>query len=119
MKDKWKKRIYIASKLDSDYDDYGNEITNYATPIEYQFNVQPISSEADIEEFGENAKQMQKAIIDKTQYEGIFKEFDKAYLDGANPVGEIKNGANANYKLYPPRNQNKVIAIYFERLTAK
>lgn len=62
---------------------------------------------------------MQKAIISRKKYEGIFKEFDKAYLDGINPKKETVNGANANYKLYPPRNQNKVIVIYFKRLTAK
>ena len=36
-------------------------------------------------------------------------------------TGEIKYYTcdNANYRLYPPRNQNKVILLYFERLTAK
>lgn len=115
------------------------------------FNVQPISSQADIEEFGENARQMQKAVISK-KYLNEFKEFDVAYLDGNTPLengGEIKakineinservsvvdrlkvcnlvsgeiecyQCLNANYKLYPPRNQNKVIVIYFKRLTAK
>ena len=105
--------------MDSDYDDYGNEVTQYAEPIKYEFNVQPISSEADIEEFGANAKQMQKAVISRKEYEGKFKEFDKAYLDGATPENETVNGTNANYKLYPPRNQNKAIVIYFQRLTAK
>lgn len=62
---------------------------------------------------------MQKAVISRKEYEGKFKEFDKAYLDGATPENEIVNGANANYKLYPPRNQNKAIVIYFQRLTAK
>lgn len=62
---------------------------------------------------------MQKAVISKKDYEGKFKEFDKAYLDGITPDNETVNGENANYKLYPPRNQNKVIVIYFKRLTAK
>lgn len=148
----WKKTIWIASKLESEFDDYGNEITKYAKPIKYEFNVQPVSSESDIEEFGENAKQMQKAVISRKEYEGKFKEFDIAYLDGASPLddgGEIilnvkdLNNAkislvnnlkvsnlsneqteryqclNANYVLYPPRNQNKAIVIYFKRLTAK
>ena len=51
-------------------------------------NVQPISSQADIEEFGENARQMQKAVISK-KYLNEFKEFDVAYLDGNTP---LKNG---------------------------
>lgn len=95
---------------------------------------------------------MQKAVISKKEYEGKFKEFDKAYLDGVTPldnggeylpsVKDLNNaktslandikvsnlcneetekyqGLNANYVLYPPRNQNKAIVIYFKRLTAK
>ena len=82
-------------------------------------NVQPLSSEADIAEFGENAKQVQRAVVEYKKYFGKFKEFDVAYLDGTTPDGEEVNGENANYRLYPPRNQNKVILLYFERLTAK
>lgn len=119
----WKKTIWIASKLESEFDDYGNEITKYAKPIKYEFNVQPVSSESDIEEFGENAKQMQKAVISRKEYEGKFKEFDIAYLDGASPLDneqtEKYQCLNANYVLYPPRNQNKAIVIYFKRLVGK
>ena len=82
-------------------------------------NVQPISSQADIAEFGERAKQTQKAVIEFNKYYGKFKEFDIAYLEGANPQDEKVNGQNANYRLYPPRNQNKVIVIYFEKITNK
>lgn len=62
---------------------------------------------------------MQKAVINKKDYEGKFKEFDKAYLDDVTPDKETVNGSNANYELYPPRNQNKVIVIYFKRLIAE
>ena len=82
-------------------------------------NVQPISSSADIQEFGENARQIQKAIIEYDKYFDKFKEFDLAYLDGITPENENTNGSNANYQLYPPRNQNKVIQIYFKRLAGK
>ena len=82
-------------------------------------NVQPISSYPDMQEFGEKTEQIQKAVIEYEKYFGKFKEFDLAYLDGANPENEQTNGANANYRLYPPRNQNKVILLYFERLTGK
>lgn len=80
-------------------------------------NVQPISSSDDIQEFGENAKLIQKAVINYNKYFGKFKEFDVAYLDGITPEGETVNGEKANYSLYPPRNQNKRIIIYFKRLT--
>lgn len=113
-----KKRIYIASKLGTDEDDFGNEIVLYDVPKPYNFNVQPISSEVDLVEFGEKASMIQKAVI-PIKFKDYFKESDLAYLDGISPKDEKNNGQNANYKLYPPRNQNKVIIIYFERLSGK
>lgn len=114
----WKKGIYIASKLGIAFDDDGNQILKYKEPARYEFNVQPISSEVDLMEFGEKANMIQKAVI-PIKYKHLFKENDLAYLDDASPEGEINFGDNANYRLYPPRNQNKVIIIYFERLTGK
>lgn len=114
----WKKTLYIASKLRTSLDDEGNEIVIYEQPIPYKFNYQPVSSDADIAEFGEKSSMMQKAVIPKS-YEGMFKEFDVAYLEGATPTNERKNGIKANYRLLPPRNGNAVIIIYFEKLTGK
>ena len=116
---KWNKKIWIAEKIGTKEDDHGYEVPVYNKPKQYEMNVQPITSEADIQEFGENARQMQKAVIEYSKYFGKFKEFDVAYLDGVEPTGELINGENANYRLHPPRNQNKVIQIYFERLTFK
>lgn len=118
-KKKWNKKIWIAKKIGTEEDDYGYEVPIYDKPKMYMMNVQPISSEADIQEFGENAKTMQKAVIEYSKYFGKFTEFDVAYLDGATPDNEEINGADANYRLYPPRNQNKAIQIYFERLVGK
>ncbi len=118
-KKSWNKKIWIAKKIGTQENDYGTEIPIYDKPIEYMINVQPLSSEVDIAEFGENSKQVQRAVIEYKKYFGKFKEFDVAYLDGVTPDGEEVNGENANYRLYPPRNQNKVIILYFERLTAK
>lgn len=116
----WVKDVYIASKKEVAYDDEGNEIVIYNKPNEqpYKFNYQPVSTDADIAEFGENAKIMKKAVI-PISYRGQFKEFDVAYLDGATPDGEKNYGDNANYRLLPPRDGNSVIIIYFERLTGK
>lgn len=149
---KWNKKIWIAKKVGSIEDDDGYEIPIYSRPKVYRMNVQPINSSADIQEFGEKASEMQKAVIELKKYWGEFKEFDVAYLDGASPLSdggemiinvseltgakvrdvhelEVKNLAtgevvgytcpNANYRLYPPRNQNKVIQIYFKRFTNK
>ena len=118
-KKEWNKKIWIAKKIGVEKNDYGTTMSIYDKPQEYMMNVQPLSSEADIAEFGENAKQIQRAVIEYKKYFGEFKEFDLAYLDGVTPDGETVNGENANYRLYPPRNQNKVIILYFERRTAK
>lgn len=115
---KWNKTIYIASKKSLEDDDYGNQIILYDNPKKYNFNVQPISSNVDLLEFGEKANMIQKAVIPMS-YKGMFKENDVAYLDDIVPEGEENSGDKANYRLYPPRNQNKRIVIYFERLTGK
>lgn len=116
---KWNKNIWIAKKIGSKEDDFGHEIPIYDKPEMYEMNVQPISSSTDIQEFGENAKQTQKAVVEYDKYFGVFKEFDVAYLDVVSPEGESVNGEKANYRLYPPRNQDKCIVLYFERLTGK
>ena len=59
----WEKRIYIASKIGITFDDEGNQIIKYSEPKMYEFNVQPISSEIDLMEFGEKASMIQKAVI--------------------------------------------------------
>ena len=114
----WKKDCYIASKLDVIVDDDGNEITTYSNPISCKFNYQPVSTDAEIAEFGEKARTMQRAVI-PISYKDNFKEFDVAYLDGVSPIGEVNNGDNANYILLPPRNGNSVIIIYFEKIIGK
>lgn len=116
----WVKDVYIASKVGTQLDIEGNEINVYGEPNEnpYRFNYQPVNTDADIAEFGEKASIMKKAVI-PISYQGQFKEFDVAYLDGATPDGEENYGDNANYRLLPPRDGNSVIIIYFEKLTGK
>lgn len=82
-------------------------------------NVQPLSAEANLEEYGSDISQKYKAIIERSKYEGKFKENDLVYLDGASPEGETKYGENANYKMFPPRIQNKCILIHFKRINTK
>ena len=114
----WKKKIYIASKIGTLLDDNGNEFTIYDVPKLYKFNVQPINSNVDLVEFGEKSSMIQKAVI-PIRYKHCFKENDLAYLDDVIPDNEKVNGINANYRLYPPRNQNKVIILYFERISGR
>ena len=116
-----KSKCYIGSKLDSTFDDSGNEIKNYDTPAEYSFNIQPVNSlttsASEIESFGENANKMKVAVItNRKKYENKFKEFDCAYLDGVTPEGESVNGQNANYRIYAVYNQNVVIRVFFLKI---
>lgn len=109
-----KSKCYIGSKLESTFDDSGNEIKNYDKPIKYSFNIQPVTLSSDIQAFGENANKMKVALItNRKKYEGKFKEFDCAYLDGATPEGEKINGQNANYRIYSVQPQNVAIRVFF------
>lgn len=121
MRKKWKKKdLYIVSFIQDEYDDEGNKIPTYAKP-EYigKENIQPLSGESDIAEYGEKVEKMQKVLLDYDKYLGKFKEKDLAYLDRITPDGEQVNGDNANYKIDSVREQNKKIAIYFEKLPNK
>lgn len=113
--DTWAKRLFIASKTGTDIDDEGNQISIYEKPIEYNFNYRGVKSSADLVEFGEKASITERMVIDR-KYEGVFKEFDVAYLYGATPEGEAINGDNANYVLLPPRIGNSVIIIYMQKI---
>lgn len=112
-----KKQLYIASFINETEDDYSNLIREYAKPqyLGVQ-NIQPLSGNSDITEYGTRIQKMQKVLLDYDKYYGLFKEDDLAYLDDVTPNGEIKNGDNANYRIDSVRNQNKKIAIYFEKL---
>lgn len=114
MKKEWNKKIWIAKQIPNELDNYGR--AKYSKPEEYYWNVQPVSANDKMEEFGQNSNITQKALIETKKYLGEFKAFDVAYLDGITPEGEKEYGSKANYRLCPPRNQNKCIRIYFEKI---
>ena len=116
--ERWRKQIFIASKTGDDIDDLGNSISVYDIPVEYKFNYRGVSSQAEMVEFGEDAKTMLRMVI-PISYKNQFKEFDVAYVDGVTPEGEGVNGANANYRLLPPRNGGSVVIIYMKRINGK
>lgn len=112
-----KSKCYIGKKINSTYDDDGNEIKVYEEPQKYFFNIQPVTSTTDIQEFGENANKMKVALItNRKKYEGKFNEFDCAYLDGATPEEETVIGENANYRVYSVQYQNVAIRVFFLKL---
>ena len=116
-----KSKCYIGSKLDSTFDDNGNEKPVYDKPVEYFFNIQPINSltasSSEIQSFGENINRMKVAVItNRAKYDNKFKEFDCAYLDGATPDKELVNGQNANYRVYSVQPQNVAIRVFFIKI---
>lgn len=104
--------VYIASKIDSIYDDFGNVIPQYSNPIKYRMNIMPLNESIDIQAFGENSNSVKVAVLDYRMYNGIFKNFDVAYL-GIKPNDEEINGENSNY-IITVREQNNIIKLYFQ-----
>lgn len=114
---KFNSKIYIANKTETIQDEYLNQKEVFAKPKKYFFNVQPLTATSEITEFGELVNSMKVAVLPRKQkYLNKFHEFDKAYLDGITPDGELENGDNANYRIYAIRNQNAIIRIYFLKL---
>ena len=112
----YKSKCYIASKTGVEEDDYGNQIETYDTPKSYLFNIQPVTDASEIAAFGELATGMRKALVSKKIYFNKFKKFDRAYLEGATPQGEVNNGDNANYRIYAILPQNVAEIIYFTKI---
>lgn len=113
------KEIYIATKKEVVEDNKGNLIVIYNKPVKYIINVQPMNGGLDMESYGLKCLEMQRGMCDYEEYFGEFNEDDVAYLDGVSPEEEISNGANANYRITAVLNQNKRIAIIFERRIGK
>ena len=62
------KKCYIASRLSTTLDDYGNEIPTYAKPIAYRFSIMPAGGEWDIATYGDRISYIYKAVVDKNIY---------------------------------------------------
>lgn len=120
----WNKVCYIRKRLTSDetgitVDEYGNEIQNYDDPVEYRFNYQPVTNDADkafLKPYGVTLEGTVKALVD-IKYEGQINRYDLVYLYGASPDNETYNGENANYRVITSVPQNMKILVYLERLT--
>lgn len=111
------KKIYIAKQTGTEEDTNGNDYPIYGEPEEYNFNVQPVTSDSELRAFGLTGSQTMRAICPRAKYENVFHEGDVAYLDGQTPEGEARNGQNANYMIKGnPLNQNLLTVIYFEKI---
>lgn len=113
------KPLYIAKKDNVSTDDYDNEIVNYNEPKYIgNFNYQPLQGNdlaSYISAYGETSNKLVRLFLD-IQYDGMFKEFDLAYLYGTNPNNESVNGENANYKVKTYAVQNTKIMVVFEEI---
>ena len=108
------KEIYISSIIDNKPDKYGKK--PYGEPKKLYCCLNSAGGSSDIAMYGERIKKMYKTLLDYDKFNGVFRENDKVYLEGATPNGETINGANANYKIESIRPQLKKIVLYFERM---
>ena len=111
-----KSTIYIATSDGDFIDENLNQYAVYEKPKKYRFNVQTITSDSEIREFGEIVNQMKViSITEKAKYINKFHEFDRVYID-SKPNNEFENGYNADYYIYSVRNQNTSIRIFIKKL---
>ena len=122
----YRSECYIAKKLSSTEDEWGNLITNYDTPKKFFFNIMSVTSTnrsnangtstSLVSEFGEMINRLKVATLSRYVFDNVFHEFDLAYLDGATPENESVNGENANYRIYSVQSMNSIIKVYFVKL---
>lgn len=115
----WNKDLYIATKKGTTGDVFNNEIVEYNEPFYFgKVNYQPLTGknlEAYMKAYGETTNNIVSCLIDYKDKDK-FKNFDLAYLYGAKPLGEKKNGRNANYKVKTFKPQNTKIMVIFEEI---
>jgi len=113
---KVKSKIYIASWLSSDTDEYGNLINQYDEPKPYMFNIQTLNESVAIQVFGREVVASKViSITQKDKYLGKFKEYDLVYVNNV-PENELEYGDNADFFISGVRNQNTSIRIYLTKL---
>lgn len=122
----YKKDLWIATLAEDGEDDYGMRVSVYNTP-EYigKFNIQPLSGQSTSafgntiqRDFGDKVEKMQSVLLDYDTYIDRFHEDDLAWIN-ASPAEDDTTGYSANYRIVSIRNQNRKIAIYFEKLIDK
>ena len=113
----YKSKCFIAKRLsEQQEDEWGNTLPTYDEPKEYLFNIQPVTNSSNANVFGELVNRLKVAVIPKSIYNGVFHEYDLAYLDDSEPIDESFNGEKANYRIYAIQPQNAIIKVYFLKL---
>lgn len=106
---------YIAKKLENEYDEFGNQIETFDEPKKFYFDIQPVTNTSENASFGELIPRMRVAVVSKIKYQGLFNEFDRAYIDTI-PENETFNGDKADYRIYSIQPQNAQMKIYFLKI---
>ena len=122
----YKKDLWIAKFLSDSEDDYGMRVSQFDTPTYIgKFNIQPLSGQSTSafgntiqRDFGDKVEKMQSVMLDYDKYLDEFHEDDLAWINISPEEGDT-TGYSANYRIVSVRNQNKKIAIYFEKLIDK
>lgn len=110
-----KRTIYLASYIDTDYDEYGNPIQIYDKPVSIDNCVlNSLNGSYDLAVYGDSVKKMAKTLLDYSWIDKI-KEKDAIYLYEISPEKEKVNGENANYIVDAVLPQNKKIVVYFKK----
>lgn len=122
----YKKDLWIATYSEDGEDDYGMRVSLFNAP-QYigKFNIQPLSGQSTSafgntiqRDFGDKVEKMQSVLLDYDKYLDMFHEDDLAWINITPEEGDV-TGYSANYRIVSIRNQNKKIAIYFEKLIDK
>lgn len=122
----YKKDLWIATLQGDEEDDFGMRISKFNAPVYIgKFNIQPLSGQSTSafgntiqRDFGDKVEKMQSVLLDYNTYIDKFHEDDLAWIN-TSPEDNDTTGYSANYRIVSIRNQNKKIAIYFEKLIDK
>lgn len=121
------KLLFIASKIGTEKDDYGNEIPYFKLPIQqYNFSYMPTSGQIDYQIYGANITNMFTSYLPMS-FLGKIKSGDVAYMiDGEiQNIIELKEQdeysnnqycSNANYRVRTVQPQNARVKIVFEKI---
>lgn len=118
------KKLYIAKKIGTQTNDYGNETAYFDKIKEYHFSYMPTSGQVDYQIYGALINNMYTSYL-PLNYLGVIKSGDMAYLID----GETQNidelvaldyndiyCQNANYRVKIVLPQNLRVKVIFEKI---
>lgn len=96
------------------------EVETFQTPVQLQYNVQPMSGDLDFAMYGERARQMKKMVVSNIpSHKSLFTRMSRAYFDGVTPTGETVYGSKANYRVVDVREYHMTLHVIFDLIPTK